>query len=390
MDIHLAVASSADTPEDVKREYREEYSEQLTKLGASITPDSDTAFIVVLTGGAENEILAASRRYNVLLAWPHYNSLPSALEALAALRDSGRYAKLITLERPGQPLDERAVRALRLIELIKRGAPRFGLVGAPNSWLVSSNMVLVVVDQIGLEESLAGLDPRTGLEDARKLISGAISSEFSEAQIAPMAAYAKRLAEMAEKRGWDGLTLGCWCFDREAIRRLGWTPCISLALLNQMGIPAACEGDMRALYSMYVLSRLSGGPAWMGNVNLAEGDLLVLTHDGAPPMIADKYSIVKRMGTGAPAAIRAAFASGLTATLLRVSADLKRALLLKGVTVEAERIEACNTQIGLKLLVGSAKDVLEAGLGNHLAFVLDDVYDEVKEYLTYMGAKVVP
>jgi L-fucose isomerase and related proteins len=41
---------------------------------------------------------------------------------------------------------------------------------------------------------------------------------------------------------------------------LAWTPCISLALLNQMGIPAACEGDLRALYSIYVLFRLSGGP----------------------------------------------------------------------------------------------------------------------------------
>lgn len=390
MDAHLAVASSADVSDDVRKEYYEKYSRQLAGLGVSITPDSDTAFIVVLTGGAENEILAASRQYNVLLAWPQYNSLPSALEALAALRDSGRYVRLITLAGPGRPLDERAVRSLRLIELIKRGAPRFGLVGTPNSWLVSSNMTLVVVDQVGLEETLVGLDPKEGLEDAERLVSGATSSEFSGAQIAPMAAYARRLAELARKRGWDGLTLGCWCFDKEAIRRIGWTPCISLALLNQMGMPAACEGDMRALYSMYVLSKLSGGPAWMGNVNLAEGDLLVLTHDGAPPLMADKYSIVKRMGTGAPAALRAVFASGLTATLLRVSADLRKALLLKAITVEAERVEACNSQIGLKLLVGSAKDVLDSGLGNHLAFVLDDVYDEAKEYLTYMGAKVIP
>ncbi|AEA12742.1 L-fucose isomerase and related protein-like protein [Thermoproteus uzoniensis 768-20] len=390
MEVFLAVAASRDVAEDVRRSYYEDFKTQLAGLGLSLRPDSDVAIIVVVTGGAENEILASARQYNVILAWPHYNSLPSALEASAALRDSGRYAKVITMSGPDQRLDERVVRALRLIDLIKSGTPRFGLVGAPNPWLVSSNMTLVTVDQIPLEESLSGLDARSGLEDARRLAAGASSSEFSDVQLAPMAAYAKRLAELAKKRGWDGLTLGCWCFDREAVRRLGWTPCISLALLNQMGVPAACEGDLRALYSMYVLSRLSGGPAWMGNVNVAEGDLLVLTHDGAPPMMAEEYSIVGRMLTKAPAAIRAKFPSGAAATLLRVSADLKKALLLKAVTVEADRVEACNSQVGFKLLAGSAKDIYEAGLGNHLAFVLDDVYEEAKEYLTHIGARVVP
>ena len=55
--------------------------------------------------------------------------------------------------------------------------------------------------------------------------------------------------------------MGCWCFDLEAVRKMGWTPCISLTLLNQRGLPAACEGDLQALFSMYVLSKLSGKPA---------------------------------------------------------------------------------------------------------------------------------
>ena len=42
------------------------------------------------------------------------------------------------------------------------------------------------------------------------------------------------------------------------------------------------------------------------------------------------------------------------------------------------------------VLNGAASDVFSAGLGNHLAYVLDDVYDEAKEYLLHLGAKVVP
>ena len=222
------------------------------------------------------------------------------------------------------------------------------------------------------------------------VLEGAEASDFSAADLAPVVAYARRLEELAKSRGWAGLTLGCWCFDLEAVKKMGWTPCISLTLLNQRGLPAACEGDLRALFSMYVLSRLSGKPAWLSNVNAARGDLLVLTHDGAPLVMAPRYSVARRMLTGAPAAIKTRIPPGSPATLLRVSGDLRRALLLRAVTVEPEEVEACNAQAGFKLINGTASDVLSAGLGNHLAYVLDDVYDEAKEYLLHLGAKIIP
>lgn len=56
--------------------------------------------IVVLTGGAEEEILNNAGRYNVLVAWPQYNSLPSALEAAAALRERGAFAYIIQVKSP--------------------------------------------------------------------------------------------------------------------------------------------------------------------------------------------------------------------------------------------------------------------------------------------------
>jgi len=173
-------------------------------------------------------------------------------------------------------------------------------------------------------------------------------------------------------------------------KRIGWTPCISLTLLNQRGIPAACEGDLRALFSIYVLSALSGKPAWLSNVNVAKGDVLILTHDGVPLAMTRRYSVVKRLLTGAPAAIRTRIPPGSPATLLRVSGDLRRALLLKAVTVEPEEVEACNAQAGFKLLNATAADVFSAGLGNHLAYVLDDVYEETNEYLHNRGVEVLP
>jgi len=390
MEVRLSVASSLHLAEDVKMHYYDVYRDMLEELGVAVVESSDVAVTVVLTGGAEPEILSYAARYNILLAWPHYNSLPSALEAAAALQERGLFVKVLQLQAPLSPPGERLLRVLRLVWLLKSGVLKFGVVGRPNRWLVASGLAGVVVEEVSLEESLYGLNTEGALEEARRIVEGAEEAEFTPADLAPIVAYSRRLEQLARSRGWHGLTLGCWCFDVDMAKKIGWTPCISLTLLNQRGIPAACEGDLRALFSMYVLSALSGKPAWLSNVNVAKGDVLILTHDGVPLAMTRRYSVVKRLLTGAPAAIRTRIPPGSPATLLRVSGDLKRALLLKAVTVEPEEVEACNAQAGFKLLNATAADVFSAGLGNHLAYVLDDVYEETKEYLHNRGVEVLP
>ncbi|WP_148682356.1 hypothetical protein [Pyrobaculum neutrophilum] len=60
------------------------------------------------------------------MAWPHYNSLPSALEASAALRERGRFAYVVALEDlPDEPPVERIMKAVRAAHLLKNplGSP---------------------------------------------------------------------------------------------------------------------------------------------------------------------------------------------------------------------------------------------------------------------------
>ncbi|WP_148682357.1 hypothetical protein [Pyrobaculum neutrophilum] len=254
--------------------------------------------------------------------------------------------------------------------------------GRPNPWLAASHFAgkpdVVIDEEEVYRESLA-LEAR---EEAERLAGGPHGAEALERP----AAYAKALLRRAA--GVDGLTLGCWCFDFAAVEKRGWTPCVSLALLNDWGLTAVCEGDMRALYSAAVLSKISGRPAWAANVNYAGRGLLILTHDGLPPSMARRYRIRPRLATGAPAAIEAEVEPGRPITLLRVSGDLRRALLLRGTTAQAPRLEACAAQIAVE--TPQAEAVLAAGLGNHLAFVLDDVYHETKAYLQHLGVQVAP
>lgn len=379
MPVFTAAAPNVD--EETREQYLSLYKRVLGDLSQAAN------FIVVLTGGSEPEILAAAGDYNIILAWPHYNSLPAALEAAAALREAGRFAYVVQLEGPGaEPPMGKVERIVRVVDLLRR-PPKLGLVGAPNKWLVASSLrgkPDVAIDEGEVYDRSRALG---GLDVAERLVKGASHSAFSPHDLAPIAAYAKALAERAA--GLDGITLGCWCFDFEAVKKRGWTPCISLALLNDWGVTATCEGDLRALYSAVVLRRLSGRPAWISNVNKVYDWGILLTHDGAPPSFG-RYSVVPRMATRAPAALRVEVEPGRPVTLLRVSSDLKRALLLKGVTAEGERVDACSTQVAVKLAVGSGGDVLRAGVGNHLAFVLDDVYEEAMLYLEHVGAEVIP
>ena len=208
MEVKLGVASSPHVGEDVRRHYGEVYGEMLRELGVSLAESSDVAVVVVLTGGAEEEVLSQAASYNVLLAWPHYNSLPSALEAAAALREGGRYAKVLELPAPLASPGEPLLRALRLISLMKTGVPKFGVVGRPNRWLVASGLEAAAAEETPLEETLEGLNPGDGMEEARRIVDEAEGTDFSAADLAPIVAYARRLEELAKRRGWAGLTPG--------------------------------------------------------------------------------------------------------------------------------------------------------------------------------------
>lgn len=379
MVLYVAAAPNVDT--ETREEYKIIYE---GALGSYLT---SADFILVLTGGSEPEILSSAGDYNILLAWPHYNSMPAALEAAAALKSMGRFVEVVQLEGPGAPPPLAKVeRLVRLVDLLKR-SPRLALVGSPNRWLVSSGLAgypNLFIDEEGVYRRSLGLGARG---EAEELISRAVESSFGAGELERPLAYAEALREAAGDV--DGITLGCWCFDFGRVRERGWTPCISLAVLNDWGLTAACEGDLRALYSAVVLRRLSGKPAWISNVNMVTDSVLLLTHDGAPPSFG-RYSIIPRMATKAVAALGVEVPPGVPTTLLRVSGDLKKAILLRGVTDVAQRIEACNTQVAVKLPEGAGRAVLRAGLGNHLAYVLDDVYEEARAYLEHLGATVLP
>ena len=66
------------------------------------------------------------------------------------------------------------------------------------------------------------------------------------------------LKSLLAEHGADGLTMNC-------LRRGMLKPCLSFATLNGQGIPAACENDFPAMYTLLLGSLLTGQGGFMGN-----------------------------------------------------------------------------------------------------------------------------
>jgi len=68
--------------------------------------------------------------------------------------------------------------------------------------------------------------------------------------------FTKAYQEFAAEYGYDALAISCWPKIQEDF--LACT-CQSMAALNSLGIPAACEGDLPGALAMLLLKYLSGG-----------------------------------------------------------------------------------------------------------------------------------
>lgn len=130
----------------------------------------------------------------------------------------------------------------------------------------SAHRPLSIADEIAVTEirDLAGNDqiPREAVEHSVALHGGAL--------------------RLAGHHDWNALAIRCWpeCFDE-------WegAACAAMALLNEHGVPAACEADALGAVSMRLMESLSGEPTFLADlVEIdVDGDRIALWHCGVAP-----------------------------------------------------------------------------------------------------------
>ncbi|RLG46737.1 MAG: hypothetical protein DRO06_03935, partial [Thermoproteota archaeon] len=274
------------------------------------------AVVGVATGGTERIVLSAvSGVPAVLAATPLANSLPAALEVSSALRERGQLVRVAYFSSWSDVEAGALLRGIRVSEAASRLLRlKIGSYGGPSDWLVSSWLSGLDVRVLPLGEVLGPLGEPGGLGEAwssvpRREVERAYSIYLG-------------MKRSIEENGLDAVTVRCFDLLEEGV-----TACLALALLNSEGVVAGCEGDLRALFSMALLSYVSGRPAWMANPISVEGRRIRLAHCTFPLAEAVEFGLTTHYESGLSVGIAATPPEGSPVTMLRVSGDLREALL---------------------------------------------------------------
>lgn len=183
----------------------------------------------------------------------------------------------------------------------------------------------------------------------------------------------------------NALTVKCFDF----IQGCKVTACTALALFNQAGIPAACEGDVPSLMSMMFAGELTGEPVFMANPIYfnREQNTIDIAHCSVPFSMTNTYGLNSHFESGISIGVEGYFAPGEPYTIVKWMGNiLERFFVSQGVTVESEHTDyMCRTQMKLQM-EQPLDDFHLNGMGNHVLLVRGrhkKAFHEWNQYMIY-------
>lgn len=249
---------------------------------------------------------------------------------------------------------------------------RYGVVGKPSDWLISSNVdygkaksVLgcEIVD-IAIDElvSLVKIGGTAVPEELKALNTPKYGHPITEEHFNTAVNVYGAAKKLIEKYGLDGLTIRCF----DLLTAIGNTGCLALALLNSQGYVATCEGDVPAMLSMAVGRELYGQSGFQVNLSRVNGDRLLFAHCTVPLNMTESYCYDTHFESGIGVGIHGELPIVRTAHILKLSADLEN-YIHEPVSIMENRYEdnLCRTQIVIEQHSPLASYMLTRPFGNH-------------------------
>lgn len=363
-----------------------------------LAPD-DFCILFIATGGVERLVIQhfeSLPRPAILLADGMQNSLAAALEISSWLRGRGMKCEILHGE-----LTEIIRRILVLHNNFKAQRSlvgmRIGAIGPSSSWLIASNVdYLLAKRRWGVEY----IDiPLERIYDHYEQITedevGEISASLAEKALACREATPEDLIKamrlyraikiVVEEEKLSAITLSCF----RLIGQTGTTGCLALALLNDEGIIAGCEGDLQSIFSMLVAKALTGKSTFMANPSLinTRTNELILAHCTIGLTQTEKFIIRNHFETESGIGIQGILPTG-DVTIVKCGGEcLDEYYLSTGTLTEnTNYINMCRTQVRIKLNT-PADYFLKNPLGNHHIMLHGNYEITLDEFLQTNGCK---
>ena len=351
----------------------------------------DPLFDIVLIGSGGTEGLFAKELEKleeplVILSTSHNNSLPAALEIKTYLENKNKLCFLLSGE------EKHIASMLKHIATIISAYrylkdSKLGVIGGASSWLISSpidpktiytnfkiNVVKIKMSELDelIEETEGEMLDKKDIPHANELINKYKDKEVIHQALVIYVA----LKKLVRKYELKGLTIKCF----DLLKKYKNTACLALALLNEEGITAGCEGDIFALLTMHVVQALTGRSAFMANPSKFnyEDHSILLAHCTVPLNMTSSYSLTTHFESGLGIGVRGEMPEGRI-TLCKIAPDytLDNCVCLPASIKDNPNLEGyCRTQITVSLDEDGLLELLKASFGNHLIVSYGDVYQD--------------
>lgn len=361
--------------------------------------DDDFKIVFIATGGVEGLVIQQFEklpRPTIILADGIKNSLPAALEVSSWLRTRGMKSEILHGD-----LSHIIARVQRLyINFTAQRAlqgKRVGVIGAPSAWLVASNVDYLLAQRrwgveyvdVSLDRIYAVYDKVTDNEvgpACAAVVSQALACREGSPQdmLKAMRLY-RAIKRICKEEGLTAITLSCF----RLIERTGTTGCLALALLNDEGIIAGCEGDLQAIFTLLAVQAVTGKVGFMGNpstINVRTNELL-LAHCTIGTRLTEQYIIRNHFETESGIGIQGILPTG-NITLVKCGGEcLDEYYLSGGMLVEnTNYVNTCRTQVRIKMDT-PADYFLKNPLGNHHILVQGNYQEALHEFFQSTGCK---
>ena len=363
-----------------------------------LTPN-DFSILFIATGGVERLVIQhfeSLPRPAILLADGMQNSLAAALEISSWLRGRGMRSEILHGE-----LSEIIKRIFVLYSNFKAQRSlvgmRIGVMGTPSNWLIASNVdYLLAKRRWGIEYIDVPLnrvyeyyeqitDDEVG-EACASLAGKALACREAtpEDMIKAMRLY-HAIKRIVEEDKLSAITLSCF----RLIEQTGTTGCLALALLNDEGIIAGCEGDLQSIFSMLAVKVLTGKSTFMANPSMinARTNEVILAHCTVGIAQTEKFIIRNHFETESGIGIQGILPTGDVTIVKCGSECLDEYYLSTGTLTEnTNYINMCRTQVRVKLH-SPAEYFLKNPLGNHHIMLHGNYETMLDEFLQANGCK---
>ena len=351
------------------------------------------------SGGVEEMVKANIDRlppYVVLIADGLKNSLAASLEILSWMRQNDRHGRV--LHGPTGFIMQGIGDYVAAHDAIaKLQGKRIGVIGKPSGWLIASNVDYAAMRErwgvemvdVPLDEVVKGYEAVAAdeLQDiADEFISKAAGvKEPSRDEVVKAMRLYRSVKGIVERYRLDAFTLNC--FDLIPTTRT--TGCVALALLNQEGIPAGCEGDEQTLLTMLAVQAATGEMTFMANPSKILDNAaheMVLAHCTIAPAMTDRYIVRDHYESLSGVAVEGVF-DPMDMTVVKCGgASMERYFISKAHLIECTtNPNMCRTQLHLRL--DEPLDYfLERSIGNHHVIVRGDHKQRLESVLRMLGA----